>query len=77
MAGWSQSSAYIHGVGIILWHPVERDHDDETTDTMLVMENAEVPNTGYQRSRDKRAESEEERALGENVGAVLNYSTLR
>lgn len=76
VAGWSQSSAYIHGVGIILWHPVERDHDDETTDTMLVMETAEVPNTGYQRHKDTRGESEEERRLGESVGAVLNYIIL-
>lgn len=76
VAGWSQSSAYIQGVGIIIWHPVERDHDDETTDTMLVLENFEVPNTGYQRPRDTRGESEEERALGETVGAVLNYIIL-
>ncbi|KAH7384280.1 regulator of chromosome condensation 1/beta-lactamase-inhibitor protein II [Phaeosphaeria sp. MPI-PUGE-AT-0046c] len=76
VAGWSQSSAYIQGVGIIIWDPVERDHDEETTDTMLVMATAEVPNTGYQRHKDTRGESDEERALGEAVGAVLNYIIL-
>jgi SCF-associated factor 1 len=76
VAGWSRSSAYIHGTGIVVWDPVERDDDDESTDTMLVMENAEVPNTGYQRVKDTRGQSEEERTLGEDVGAVLNYVIL-
>jgi SCF-associated factor 1 len=76
VAGWSRSSAYIQGVGIVVWDPVERDHDDESTDTMLVMQNAEVPRTGYQRPVGKRAESEGERALGQDVGALLNYIIL-
>jgi SCF-associated factor 1 len=76
VAGWSRSSAYIQGLGIIVWDPVERDDDEESTDTMLVMENAEVPNTGYQRIKETRAESEEEKALGEDVGTVLNYIVL-
>jgi SCF-associated factor 1 len=76
VAGWSRSSAYIYGTGIVVWDPVERDDDDESTDTMLVMENAEVPNTGYQRLKDTRKQSAEERTLGEDVGAILNYIIL-
>ncbi|KAH5582745.1 hypothetical protein HBI26_120270 [Parastagonospora nodorum] len=76
VAGWSRSSAYVHGYGIVVWDPVERDHDDETTDTMLVLENAEVPRTGYQRVKGTRAQSDEEKALGEEVGVVLNYIIL-
>jgi SCF-associated factor 1 len=76
VAGWSLSSAYVNGYGIIVWVPVERDHDDDATDTMLVLENVEVPKTGYQRVKDARAESDELRQLGEEVGAVLNYIML-
>lgn len=76
VAGWSRSSAYIHGYGIVVWDPVERDHDDDSTDTMLVLEDAEVPRTGYQRARDIRADSDEQKALGEDVGAVLSYIIL-
>jgi SCF-associated factor 1 len=77
VAGWSRSSAYIHGYGIVVWDPVERDHDDnETNDTMLVLENAEVPKSSCQRARGTRGESEEERVLGEEVGVVLNYIIL-
>jgi SCF-associated factor 1 len=76
VAGWSRSSAYIYGLGIVVWDPVERDHDEESTDTMLVMENAEVPRTGYQRVKDTRGESEDDKTLGEEVGAVLNYIIL-
>jgi SCF-associated factor 1 len=75
VAGWSRSSAYIQGVGIVVWDPVERDDDEESTDTMLVMEN-EVPNTGYQRVKGTRGESDEEKALGEDIGVVLNYIIL-
>lgn len=76
VAGWSRSSAYIYGTGIVVWDPVERDHDDQETDTMLVMENAEVPMTGYQRSKARRGESDEQRTLGAEVGAVMNYIIL-
>ncbi|KAF2826036.1 hypothetical protein CC86DRAFT_446531 [Ophiobolus disseminans] len=76
VAGWSRSSAYIYGTGIVVWPPVERDHDDQEADGMLVLENAEVPMTGYQRTKAARGESDEERTLGEEVGAVLNYIML-
>jgi SCF-associated factor 1 len=76
VAGWSLSSAYVSGYGIIVWDPVERDHDDDATDTMLVVENVEVPKTGYQRAKDPRAESDDQRQLGEQVGAVSNYIML-
>ncbi|KAF1832642.1 hypothetical protein BDW02DRAFT_648991 [Decorospora gaudefroyi] len=75
VAGWSRSSAFIDGIGIVVWDPVERDHDDASEDTMLVMEYAEVPNTAYRRVKGAR-ESDEQRALGEAVGVVLNYILL-
>ncbi|EMD87843.1 hypothetical protein COCC4DRAFT_143329 [Bipolaris maydis ATCC 48331] len=75
VAGWSRSSALVNGVGIVVWDPVERDHGDEGTDTMLVMEHTEVPKTGYQRLKGAR-ESDEQRELSEEVGAVTNYIML-
>ncbi|KAI4960225.1 hypothetical protein J4E86_001847 [Alternaria arbusti] len=75
VAGWSRSSAYVHGVGIVVWDPVERDHGDEGTDTMLVLEHAEVPKTGYQHVKGNR-DSDEQRVLRQEVGAVLNYVIL-
>jgi SCF-associated factor 1 len=75
VAGWSRSSAFLHGIGIVVWDPVERDHGNEGTDTMLVMEHTEVPKSGYQRIKGAH-QSNEERALGEEVGVVLNYIML-
>lgn len=74
VAGWSRSSAFIHGVGIVVWDPVERDHGHDDTDTMLVLEHAEVPKTSYRRLT--HGESEQDRALGDEVGLVLNYIIL-
>ncbi|KAF1957913.1 hypothetical protein CC80DRAFT_534415 [Byssothecium circinans] len=78
VAGWSCSSAYIYGTGIVLWSPVHRsgEDSDEESDTMLVLENTEVPRTGYQRPRGATRESDDERLLGEEVGAVVNYIIL-
>jgi SCF-associated factor 1 len=76
VAGWSRSSAYIHGLGIVVWDPVERDDGEESTDAMLVLENAEVPRTRYQRIKDTRGESADDKALGEEVGVVVNYIIL-
>jgi SCF-associated factor 1 len=76
VAGWSRSSAYVHGVGIVVWDIVQRGHNDGDTDTMLVLENAEVPKTGYQRPKGKERETEDQRRLAEEVGAVLNYIIL-
>jgi SCF-associated factor 1 len=75
VAGWSRSSAFVHGIGIVVWDPVERDHGDEGTDTMLVLEHAEIPRTSYQRVKGIH-ESDEQRMLGEEVGGVLNYIML-
>lgn len=63
-------------MGIIVWDPVERRPNDEGTDTMLLMEHAEVPRTGYQRPQGAQRESDDEKALGAEVGAVLNYIIL-
>jgi SCF-associated factor 1 len=76
VAGWSRSLAYVHGTGIVVWKVVERGPNDGDTDTMLVLENVEVPRTGYQRSQRKDRESDDEKELGQDVGAVLNFIDL-
>lgn len=77
LAGWSRSSAYIYGRGITVWDPVVRpDHESDETDTMLVMETAEVPKTSFQRPQGSARISQENQALGEEVGAVVNYIVL-
>ncbi|KAF1847157.1 RCC1/BLIP-II [Cucurbitaria berberidis CBS 394.84] len=75
VAGWSRSSAFVQGIGIVVWDPVERDHGDDLTDTMLVLEHAEVPKTGYKHAQGK-SESAEEKALAIEVGAVQSYIVL-
>lgn len=50
--------------------------EEPSMDTMLIMEHVEVPKTRYQRTKDTRSESDDERALGADVGAVLNYIML-
>lgn len=46
------------------------------TDSPLSLEHAEVPKTGYKRVKDTSGESEYEKALGAEVGTVLNYIVL-
>ncbi|KAL1606315.1 hypothetical protein SLS60_003717 [Paraconiothyrium brasiliense] len=93
IAGWSYSSAYIHGAGIVVWDPIRPraarngprrarsvprralQHDPEP-DTMLLLENFELPKTGYQRPKGSLRESEQDQALGEEVGQVKNYIVL-
>lgn len=70
------SSAYIHGIGIVLWDPVARDHEEDDADTMLVMKTSTVPNTDYQRPKKGQIESDEQRLIGDSIGAVLNYILL-
>ncbi|KAJ4323330.1 hypothetical protein N0V94_001946 [Neodidymelliopsis sp. IMI 364377] len=76
VAGWSRSSAYLYGIGIVVWDVVERGTNDGDIDTMLVLENAEVPKTNYLRPKGKERETEDQKALGVEVGAVLNYIIL-
>lgn len=61
----------------MIWLPVQRDHDDdETLDTMLVLDSVEVPRTAFQRAKDTRSVSQNQKTLGEEVGAVINYVML-
>lgn len=77
VAGWSCSSAYVYGYGIVVWDPVRRaPTEDDNMDTMLVMETAEVPKTAYQRTRGSTRESEIDKLLGEEVGMVINHIVL-
>ncbi|KAJ4990135.1 hypothetical protein SVAN01_04416 [Stagonosporopsis vannaccii] len=78
-AGWSRSSAYVQGVGIVVWDTIDGDSpdsQDREMDTMLVLENAEVPKTNYRRPKGQERETEDQRALGEEVGVVTNYIIL-
>ncbi|KAF1994341.1 RCC1/BLIP-II [Amniculicola lignicola CBS 123094] len=75
VAGWSRSSAYIHGVGIVVWDPVQRDGDEET-DATLVLDSAEVPCTGYQRIKGASRPAEEKQKRGQEIGVVTNHIML-
>ncbi|KAF2011368.1 RCC1/BLIP-II [Aaosphaeria arxii CBS 175.79] len=77
VAGWSCSSAYVYGTGIVLWSPVQREPiENDETDTMLVMESFEVPQTAYQRVKGASRETDADKILSEEVGVVLNYIVL-
>lgn len=79
VAGWDKSSAYVGGVGIVLWDVVRRSPQDEQDqlDTMLVMESAVVPRTGYQRPKGNARDTDEATfTLGQEVGKVINYTVL-
>lgn len=77
VAGWSCSSAYIYGIGIVIWDPVKRaPTEEDETDTMLVMETTEVPKTSYQRAKGATRQSEVDKTLGEEVGVVINHIIL-
>lgn len=78
VAGWSRSSAYVQGVGIVVWEPAEREplRGDNEAHTAPGLEHGEVTKTGYKRVKDTSGESEYERALGAEVGSVLNYIIL-
>ncbi|PSN65922.1 RCC1/BLIP-II [Corynespora cassiicola Philippines] len=78
VAGWSCSSAYIYGTGIVIWDPVTRtrgNNSNEEEDT-IITEHVEVPKTAYQRIKGASRETEDDKALGEDVGVVLNYIML-
>ncbi|KAF2809202.1 uncharacterized protein BDZ99DRAFT_477640 [Mytilinidion resinicola] len=76
VAGWSHSSAYIYGTGIILWSPVRRPRGEHDSDMMLVVDSAVVPKTSYQRTKHASRQSEDDKALGDEVGMVNNYIVL-
>ncbi|KAF2138649.1 uncharacterized protein K452DRAFT_290303 [Aplosporella prunicola CBS 121167] len=68
VAGWSASSAYVTGLGILLW---------QTQNAETITERATVPKTGYQRPKGNvREPDEESRLLGENVGEIVSYIVL-
>ncbi|KAF2438495.1 hypothetical protein P171DRAFT_458631 [Karstenula rhodostoma CBS 690.94] len=93
VGGWSYSSAYVHGVGIVAWEPLRpraARHgprrarsvprrsllQEPEPDTMLLLENFELPKTGYLRPKGAIRESDHDRALGEEVGQVKNHIVL-
>lgn len=78
VAGWSRSSAYVQGVGIVVWDTAEREPGrvNDQAPVSPTLEHGEVPRTGYKRVKDTSGESEYEKALGTEVGSVLNYIIL-
>lgn len=56
--------------------PVTDQEPESSSDTMLVLENFELPKTKYQRPKGAARESTLDRTLGEEVGQVENYILL-
>ncbi|KAK0292926.1 hypothetical protein LTR35_000957 [Friedmanniomyces endolithicus] len=79
VAGWNKSAALIEGIGIVLWDPLQRGHDDTAIeDAVLVLESAVVPNTGYRRSKGKKSThtADTNADIAESVGQVGNFILL-
>ncbi|KAK5119014.1 hypothetical protein LTR62_000225 [Meristemomyces frigidus] len=79
IAGWDKSAALIEGIGIVLWDPLKRGHDEtEIEDAALVLESAVVPNTDYwqRRSNQSSRSSEVGSSLSESVGEVRSVVLL-
>jgi SCF-associated factor 1 len=74
VAGWSRSSAYVHGVGIVVWDIAQV--TDPNAEHPVQVEHAQLPRTGYRRVKNPSGESEYDKALGAEVGSVLNYIIL-
>ncbi len=78
VAGWNKSAALVKGVGIVLWDPLRRPHDDtQFEDAVLLLEDAIVPKTSFAQSstagryRHALSDSQED-----EVGEVRNFIVL-
>ncbi|KAF2105082.1 hypothetical protein NA57DRAFT_30831 [Rhizodiscina lignyota] len=79
VAGWNKSSAYITGIGIVLWEPVslEAQAAGVELDTMLINETAVVPKASYLRPRRSHRDIDSAtHQLGEEVGEVTSFIIL-
>ncbi|KAI9718110.1 MAG: hypothetical protein M1812_004368 [Candelaria pacifica] len=78
VAGWDRLSAYVSGVGIILWMPRRGSLQlREATDVLHVEVDDVVPATWYCRPKGNAREPDAEATeLGETVGQVINYILL-
>lgn len=83
VAGWNKSAALIDGSGIVLWHPLRRDHEEtEIEDAALVLESAVVSRTNCrrrvnnQRGEGQNGGEQDEDWLAETVGEVQNFVLL-
>ncbi|KAL0262851.1 hypothetical protein SLS55_001825 [Diplodia seriata] len=79
VGGWSVSSAYINGTGIVLWSPANRKHygSDIGKDTLIVQHTVPVPKTNYVRpARSARDADDAARELGQTIGEVINHVIL-
>lgn len=82
VAGWSRSSAYVEGTGIVVWEPVDNariledtpENDRAALDTVLVSDTWTVPHTGYSRSSKNRSAAAQDGL--KNVGEVVNWILL-
>lgn len=77
VAGWNKSAALIKGKGIVIWEPAERGaRGYEHEDTILVLQTATVPNTGFERGQVGRARRVDGSSPDEEVGEVLGFIVL-
>ncbi|EKG15650.1 Regulator of chromosome condensation RCC1 [Macrophomina phaseolina MS6] len=79
VAGWSVSSAYINGTGIVLWATANRKHygSDLGKDSLVIQHSVVVPKTSYIRPvRSARDPDDATRDLGQTVGEIINYIVL-
>ncbi|KAF4539849.1 Regulator of chromosome condensation rcc1 [Lasiodiplodia theobromae] len=79
VAGWSVSSAYINGTGIVAWAPANRKHygTEIGKDTLLIQNTVTIPKTSYVRpARSARDPDDAARELGRTIGEVINYVVL-
>ncbi|QDS77274.1 hypothetical protein FKW77_003931 [Venturia effusa] len=75
IAGWNKSSAFLPGIGIVLWDIVT--HTGNPEDATQIEEWVVVPRSGYQRPVGEQREPDEAtRLIGAEVGEVINYIVL-
>lgn len=78
VAGWSRSSAYVQGYGIIVWRVPYRimgagdgEGGEDPIDNSIV-----IPRTNYQHGTDSAEQSPTDHAVGQEVGVVCNHILL-
>lgn len=74
VAGWTMSSAFLPGSGIILWNAIKHDNEEAVTQ---INEWVIVPRSGYRRPKGNQREPDEStRVMGKEIGEVTNYIVL-
>lgn len=82
VAGWSRSTAYIVGTGIVTWEPsntaeIESISEQTGADGMLVLESWVVPDSHHvQPSAGIKSDVSDRAANAEEIGEVVSYAVL-